>query len=410
MKKLKRLPAGELLLCTFGTLCAILLIIGGFFFFSLRSIERGNRLQQSRTWIKMDLLDDMELNVEQLQAEVLRQVLTSDAGEIKRLDQIIRNLDQSNSEESADYQRFATAEKERQLYERVMRMRRGYWEQTDSVLEFCLVNRITEATELILSKQAPAYDQLLTAIKELTDYTEVDARETATATTRSISEIRTIGDALIGLTILMALGTGFSVARVGRQLKEDNRVLQMEATGREAVDLAVRLNPDIVVMDLSLPGLNGLEATRQIRKQCPETEVLAFTGIEEEKLIHQMFEAGSRGYILKTDSRASMQAALVALSQHKSHFTTQVGEVLFAKFLHGKENVSTGAEPGRLTRREREVVQLIAEGQSNKEVGATLGISAKTAETHRSAVMKKLGLDCVASLVRYAIRNHIIAA
>lgn len=182
------------------------------------------------------------------------------------------------------------------------------------------------------------------------------------------------------------------------------------ANGRDAVELAVSLNPDIVVMDSGLPGLNGLDATRQIRKRCPETEVLAFTGIDEEKLIHQMFEAGSRGYILKTDSRESIQAALRALSQHKSHFTTKVGEVLFAKFLHGKENVSTGADSGRLTPREREVVQLIAEGQSTKEVGTTLGISAKTAETHRATIMKKLDLDGIASLVRYAIRNHIIAA
>jgi DNA-binding NarL/FixJ family response regulator len=180
--------------------------------------------------------------------------------------------------------------------------------------------------------------------------------------------------------------------------------------GREAVDLTLSLKPAIVVMDMGMPGLNGLEATRLIHKRCPGTEVLAFTGIEEEKLIHQMFEAGARGYILKTDSRDSIQAALVALSQHKSYFTTKVGEVLFAKFLHGKDNVSTGPEPGRLTQREREIVQLLAEGKSNKEVAATLGISMKTAETHRAAIMKKLNLDSLAALVRYAIRNNIISA
>ena len=180
------------------------------------------------------------------------------------------------------------------------------------------------------------------------------------------------------------------------------------SNGRDGVDLAVSIKPDIVVMDMGMSGLNGLDATRQILKSCPETEVLIFTGIEEEKLIHQMFEAGARGYILKTDSRETVQAALRALSLHKSYFTTKVGEVLFAKFLFGKDNVSTGPEPGRLTPREREVVQLVCEGQSNKQVALTLGISLKTAETHRAAVMKKLGFDNAAALVRYAIRNSII--
>ena len=182
------------------------------------------------------------------------------------------------------------------------------------------------------------------------------------------------------------------------------------SNGRDGVDLAVSIKPDIVVMDMGMSGLNGLDATRQILKSCPETEVLIFTGIEEEKLIHQMFEAGARSYILKTDGKEHFEAALRALAAHKSYFTSEVGEVLFAKFLHGKGEVAADSAPGRLTDREREIVQLLTEGKSNKEVADILHISQKTAETHRAAIMKKLKLASFADLVRYAIRNHIVSA
>jgi two-component system, NarL family, response regulator NreC len=181
-------------------------------------------------------------------------------------------------------------------------------------------------------------------------------------------------------------------------------------TGREAISMAEKFQPAIVVMDMSMPDLNGLEATRQIKKASPTTEILAFTGREEETLVHQMFEAGARSYILKTDGREHFEAALRALAMHKSYFTSEVGEVLFAKFLHGKGEVAADSAPGRLTDREREIVQLLTEGKSNKEVADILHISQKTAETHRAAIMKKLKLASFADLVRYAIRNHIVSA
>jgi two-component system response regulator NreC len=181
-------------------------------------------------------------------------------------------------------------------------------------------------------------------------------------------------------------------------------------TGREAISLAEKFQPAIVVMDMSMPDLNGLEATRQIKKASPMTEILAFTGREEETLIHQMFEAGARSYILKTDGKDHLEAALRALAAHKSYFTSEIGEVLFAKFLHGKGEVAADSAPGRLTDREREIVQLLSEGKSNKEVADLLHISQKTAETHRAAIMKKLKLASFADLVRYAIRNHIVSA
>ena len=182
------------------------------------------------------------------------------------------------------------------------------------------------------------------------------------------------------------------------------------ATGREAVAMVEKLRPEIVVMDVTMPELNGLEATRQIRKACPETEVVMFTGHETEELVHQVFEAGARSYILKTDGREKLEAALRSVALHKPYFTTEIGEILFAKFLHGKKNVAEDATTGRLTDREREVVQLLAEGGSNKDVAEALGISVKTAETHRAAVMKKLQFKAFSDLVRYAIRNHIISA
>ncbi len=182
------------------------------------------------------------------------------------------------------------------------------------------------------------------------------------------------------------------------------------ADGRAAVKMAEELKPDIVVMDVGMPELNGIDATRQIRQSCPETEVLIFTGQEAEDLVRQVFEAGARSYILKTDGREQLEAALRALAIHKPYFTTEVGEVLFARFLQGKKGATEDGDEGRLTKREREIVQLLAEGKSNKEVGGVLGISVKTAETHRAAVMKKLKLKAFSELVRYAIRNHLVPA
>jgi two-component system response regulator NreC len=193
------------------------------------------------------------------------------------------------------------------------------------------------------------------------------------------------------------------------ELQDGWSVVGEAATGREAVEMAEKLRPEIVVMDVQMPELNGLEATRQIKKSIPETEVLMFTGLETEELVRQVFEAGARSYILKTDGKEQLEAALTSLAAHKPYFTTQVGEILFAKFLTGKpKNEDTGE--GRLTDREREIVQLLAEGRSNKEVADTLGISVKTAETHRAAIMRKLKFLSFSDLVRYAIRNHIISA
>jgi two-component system response regulator NreC len=179
--------------------------------------------------------------------------------------------------------------------------------------------------------------------------------------------------------------------------------------GRKAVALAEKLAPDVVVVDIGMPELNGLDATRQIKRALPRTEVLIFTGEEREQIIHDVFAAGARSYILKSDLGQHLVAAIRALGEHRHYFTSRISEVVFARYLDGSSGAGKDKTEG-LTPREREIVQLLGEGKSNKEVGAVLGISIKTVETHRATTMRKLRLDSFADLVRYAIRNKIIAA
>ncbi len=183
-------------------------------------------------------------------------------------------------------------------------------------------------------------------------------------------------------------------------------------TGRDAVEKARQLNPDIAVIDISMPELNGLEATRQIRKECPQTEVLVVTIHESDQIVRAVLEAGARGYILKSDSDDNLILAVEALRAHKPFFTARATEMLLCRFgRDGRIRLSPEeAVPCRLTPREREIVQLLAEGKSNKEVARILSISVKTAETHRANIMRKLELHSMSELVRYAIRNHIVQA
>jgi DNA-binding NarL/FixJ family response regulator len=179
--------------------------------------------------------------------------------------------------------------------------------------------------------------------------------------------------------------------------------------GREAVALAEREKPDVAIIDIGMPELNGLDATRQILHRCPSTEVLIFTGIETEELVFSVFDAGARSYILKSDTRAQLLAALYAAADHRPYFTTKVGELIFSRYAAMRRTLPDDAgESGILSPREREIVQLVAEGRTSKEVATRLGISVKTAETHRAAVMRKLRLDTLSDLIRYAIRNHLI--
>jgi len=179
--------------------------------------------------------------------------------------------------------------------------------------------------------------------------------------------------------------------------------------GRKAVALAEKLKPDVVVLDLGMPELNGLDAARQIKRAHSKTEVLIFTGEESDQVIHDVFATGARSYILKSDLGQHLVAAIRALGEHKHYFTSRISEVVFARYVDGESGAGKEKSEG-LTTREREVVQLVGEGRSNKETGVILGISTKTVETHRAAAMRKLRLDSFADLMRYAIRNKIVVA
>ena len=191
--------------------------------------------------------------------------------------------------------------------------------------------------------------------------------------------------------------------------EEDWEVCGEAVDGRKAVALAEQLAPDVVVVDIGMPELNGLDAARQIKHALPRTEVLIFTGEESERMIHDVFAAGARSYILKSDLGQHLVAAIRALGEHRHYFTSRISEVVFARYLDVDSGAGIDKNEG-LTPREREVVQLLGEGKSNKEAGGVLGISTKTVESHRAAAMRKLRLDSFADLVRYAIRNKIIAA
>lgn len=179
--------------------------------------------------------------------------------------------------------------------------------------------------------------------------------------------------------------------------------------GREAVVKAEELKPDIVIMDLTMPEMNGLEATRQIRRSLPQCEVLILTMHQSEQLVHEVLEAGARGYVLKSDAGNTIFDAIEHLMRNEPFFTSKVSEALLRAYLNPTDRVrAEDKQHLSLTPREREIVQLIAEGSSTKEVATVLGIAVKTAETHRSNLMRKLGVHSVSELVRYAIRNRII--
>ncbi|HYR57613.1 MAG TPA: response regulator transcription factor [Chthoniobacteraceae bacterium] len=179
------------------------------------------------------------------------------------------------------------------------------------------------------------------------------------------------------------------------------------ADGRSAVQLAQELQPDVIVMDVAMPELNGFEATRRIRKLAPDAEVLILTMHDSEQLVREVIDAGARGYVLKSDAGRQLVAAVRSLAKHRPYFTSQIAAKVYDEF---RRPPRVGRPPAvGLTPREREVLQLLAEGNNNREVAERLGCSVKTIETHRARIIRKLGVGSLAELVRYALREGIVS-
>jgi DNA-binding NarL/FixJ family response regulator len=182
------------------------------------------------------------------------------------------------------------------------------------------------------------------------------------------------------------------------------KVVGEAADGPSAVEGAIATKPDVAILDYGLPRLNGIEATRQIRERCPSTEVLIFTMHDADALIREALEAGARGFLLKSDAKRFLVAAVESLASHNPFFTGRVSETLLGTYL-------AKAHPqDLLTVKEKAVLRLIAEGHPNREISEILGVSAKTIESHRASLLKKLKADSTAALIRYAVRSKLIDA
>ena len=201
------------------------------------------------------------------------------------------------------------------------------------------------------------------------------------------------------------------VARKGiRSLLENHvgwEVCGEARDGREAVDHASKLKPDVLLLDIGMPNLNGLDAARQILAMTPEARILILTVHDSEQTVREVLAVGARGFLLKSDAGRDLVAAVEALQHGRTFFTSKVAQMMLDGYLRPHDESDDSGQPV-LTPREREVIQLVAEGKTTKEVATALSLSVKTAETHRTNLMRKLDLHSVADLTLYAVRNGIV--
>jgi DNA-binding NarL/FixJ family response regulator len=190
--------------------------------------------------------------------------------------------------------------------------------------------------------------------------------------------------------------------------ESDLQVVGEAADGREAIKKATELKPDVILMDIAMANLNGLQATRQIKKVLPDTKVIMVTMHKNEEYVLQSFQAGASGYILKEGAVEELVSAIRTIHQDKSFLSPTISKTLIDAYLRKMETGKTETPFDLLTDREREVLQLIAEGYTNREVAKALFISVKTVEAHRAHIMQKLNIHDIAKLVKYAIQKGLV--
>ena len=197
-------------------------------------------------------------------------------------------------------------------------------------------------------------------------------------------------------------------ARAILQSRSGWRVVGEATTGRQAIEKATTLKPDVAIVDIGMPDLDGIEVARQIREVVPDTKVLVLTMHESDQMVRRALDAGARGYLLKSDLADCLTKAVKAVAEGKRFLTPKVSEIVLEGFLKARRPYQQGERAGRRTTpREIEIIRLLAMGRTNKEISGLLGITVRTVDTHRSKIMLKLGLHSLAELIHYAMRNGI---
>jgi DNA-binding NarL/FixJ family response regulator len=213
------------------------------------------------------------------------------------------------------------------------------------------------------------------------------------------------------MSIAVFIADDHTVVRDGLRLlietQSDMKVVSEASNGREAARQVLRTSPDVVIMDLAMPELNGVEATRQIRENCPATKVIILSMHSSSEHIFQALKAGAHGYLLKESAGMEVISAIRVVHSGKRYLSEKIGDQMIDEYIHNREIVETGSPLSKLSTREREILQLVVEGKSSADIGRTLFISPKTVETYRSRLMQKLGISDLAGLIRFAIQHGI---